>query len=139
MVRFAREGCGVSCVWYAFGAAAAAASAGRDGADLGAHLPAFRALVACAVRRTRSRLPAALARATGAGRAVPEAQQPRSPMISALKSQPIVANGIARTAEICQPYRGVQSLLTCFGGLWYSVMAAFALLWQSGCNCPFCL
>ena len=67
---FAREGVWGVC-GYAFGAAAAAAWAGRDGADLGRICrPSATAGKACAARPTRSRLPAALEHGNGAARAV---------------------------------------------------------------------
>ena len=85
---------------------AAAAWAGRDGADLGAHLPAFRRMCVSCMRRPSDALAAAGSDRTcnGAGRAVPLVRGgcgnggiPRPP-----RTVSIVANRSARTAETCR-------------------------------------
>jgi hypothetical protein len=55
------------------------------------------------------------------------ARRPRKPRISmACETQgPLSPTAAREQLSLPSRYRGVQSLLTCFGGLWYSVMAAF--------------
>ena len=67
-------------MWYAFGAAAAAAWAGRDGADLGSHLPAFRRKRNGCMRRPSHALAAASSAGTGNGaaRTVPATRSGRA-------------------------------------------------------------
>ena len=76
----ARGGVVYTCVWYACGAAAAAAWAGRDGADLAAHLPAFRRMCVSCMRRPSHALAAASSAGTGNGaaRTVPATRSGRA-------------------------------------------------------------
>ena len=63
-------------------------------------------------------------------RAVPSARCGRGQdFLCPQKEGPLSLTASREQLRLAAPHRGVQSLLTCFGGLWYSVMAAFKRCW----------